>query len=438
VYDNPEEARLGLDGHPQNAYHGYWPEQNRVVEPRLGGEDALRAVVAAAHARGISVILDVVPNHVYEGNALFTGRKSDAGFNLPGCVCGTPNCGWGDHILTCWFADYLPDVRYEDRASMRRAVDDVLFWTDGFDLDGVRIDAVPMMPRATTRRIALGLREATFPRESTFVLGEVFTGPGVASLGELRSHIGPNGLDSVFDFPGMWAVRAAVTGQGGFDALEEILATEETSFAGSGVVLTRQVDNHDVTRLVSEAFGDASADPWATPPQQPPTSEPYDRLELGLAASFALPGLPLLWQGDEIGLAGGHDPDSRRVMPSDAELLPRQSALRDDVGRLAALRACSTALRRGDRRMLTVDARRYAFVRGATSDAPVLVALSAETAQGTISLSTGSLAGRTLVDAMTGETFSVPTSGALDLPMKPLSYRFLLDAADPCLASLAP
>lgn len=432
VYDNPEEARQGLDGHPQNAYHGYWPQNERTVEPRIGGEDALRAVVAAAHQKGISVILDVVPNHVYETNPLYADRKGDAGFDVPGCVCGTAGCDWGSHILTCWFADYLPDVRFLDGATMRRTVDDTMFWVNGFDLDGVRIDAVPMMPRAATRRMALALREAAYPRDATFVLGEVFTGPGTGALGELRSHIGPNGLDSVFDFPAMWAVRGAVTGTAGFDGLEAVLATEEESFAGSGVVLARQVDNHDVTRLVSEAYGDGGADPWATPPLQPTASEPYDRLELGLATNFALPGLPLLWQGDEIGLAGGRDPDSRRVMPSDGELSARQVALRSAVGRLSKLRSCSTSLRRGERTTLTVDARRYAFVRGASTSAPVLVALSAASSDAPLSIATGSLAGKRLVDAFTGETFDVPSSGQLDLPMKAISYRFLLVEGDPC------
>ena len=39
-------------------------------------------------------------------------------------------------------------------------------------LDGYRIDAVPMMPRATTRRLADQLRRATAPREATWLVGE--------------------------------------------------------------------------------------------------------------------------------------------------------------------------------------------------------------------------------------------------------------------------
>ncbi len=380
-------------------------------------------------------MLDIVPNHVYESNPIYSERKSDAGFNLPACVCGSPGCAWGQ---SCWFADYLPDVRFEDGASMNRTVDEAVFWVNGFDLDGVRIDAVPLMPRATTRRIALGLRDETFPRDSTFILGEVFTGPGVASLAELRAHIGPSGLDSVFDFPAMWAVRGAVTGKGGFDQLEAVLAAEDQSFAGSGVLLGRMVDNHDVTRLLSEANGDASGDPWTSPPVQPTATTPYDMLELGLASSFALPGLPILWQGDEIGLAGGSDPDSRRVMPSDAALAPRQLALRSAIGRLAHLRACSASLRQGSRTTLSFDARRYAFVRGAETNAPVLVLMSAQTTASPLALATGSLAGKRLVDAFSGETFDVPETGSIEIAMPPLSYRFLLTDADPCLGLAKP
>ena len=66
-------------------YHGYWPVKAREVDPRLGGAPALRALVAAAHAKGIRVLMDTVLNHVHQGHEYFTAHRD---WFRTGCVCG--------------------------------------------------------------------------------------------------------------------------------------------------------------------------------------------------------------------------------------------------------------------------------------------------------------------------------------------------------------
>jgi alpha-amylase len=46
------------------AFHGYWADDFQTTDPRFGTEAELKALVEAAHARGIKVLLDVVYNHV--------------------------------------------------------------------------------------------------------------------------------------------------------------------------------------------------------------------------------------------------------------------------------------------------------------------------------------------------------------------------------------
>jgi glycosidase len=68
------------------------------------------------------------------------------------------------------------------------------------------------------------------------------------------------------------------------------------------------------------------------------------------------PGIPLIYYGDEIGLAGGGDPDNRRMMPwDDAGLNPHQRALRAKVAKLARIRAAHKNLSRGRRETLFAD-----------------------------------------------------------------------------------
>ncbi|MBI4703069.1 MAG: hypothetical protein HY744_18285, partial [Deltaproteobacteria bacterium] len=58
---------------------------------------------------------------------------------------------------------------------------------------------------------------------------------------------------------------------------------------------------------------------------------------------MTLPGAPVLYYGDEIGLPGAGDPDNRRPMRFDADLAPRETGTLEAVGRLGRLRACLRA-----------------------------------------------------------------------------------------------
>src|SRR5262249_26475049 len=150
--------------------------------------------------------------------------------------------------------------------------------------------------------------------------------------------------------PLMWALRSALASDGdGFSGVEGILAATESALAGSGAVPARMLDNHDTSRFISQAEGDDLSDPWGKPPPQPSSPAAFARLQAALAIVFTLPGMPVLYYGDEIGLGGASDPDSRRVMPARDGLPAQQAATLALAKRLGKLRGCSTALRRGTR-----------------------------------------------------------------------------------------
>lgn len=434
VYLNPVEARPGRDGRMYDSYHGYWPLDSRGVEPRIGGEAAARAVVEAAHARGLRVLFDVVPNHVYEKNPRYVPRRRTGFYNdgPEACLCGEADCSWGSRIENCWFTPYLPDVRWQDAEAMWEGVDDARWWLEAFDVDGVRIDAVPMMPRAATRRIAAALRRSAGPDRAAFVMGEVFTSPGDGGIREIRYFMGPDGLDSAFDFPLMWALRdAAGSGRGGFREVERVLAATDAALAGSGALLARMVDNHDVARFMAVATGEEGNDPWADPPPQPLDPAPYARLRLALAFLFSLPGLPVIYSGDEVGLTGGSDPDCRRVLPAESALSGEQRQTRDALAKLGRLRRCSAALRRGERVALATSDDADAALRREPAGGRALTLFSRATRP--LDLALPPEAAGAYVDALSGEALLVPPAGG-PVPMPPLSARVLLPEGDPCLA----
>jgi alpha-amylase len=89
-------------------YHGYWTRDWTAVEPALGTLDDLRAVVDAAHRRGIRVLMDAVVNHTGPVTALDPQWPAD-------WIRTTPQCTYRDYASTvdCTLVQTLPDVRTE-------------------------------------------------------------------------------------------------------------------------------------------------------------------------------------------------------------------------------------------------------------------------------------------------------------------------------------
>jgi len=317
---------------------------------------------------------------------------------------------------------------------MQLAIDDAIWMHDRFDLDGVRIDAVPMMPRATTRRIAHAVRSTWAPRDDKFLLGEVFTGAGESGISSIRYFMGPDGLDSAFDFPLMWTMRSAIgSNKAGFDAIEAVLHDTEIALEGSGAVLGRIIGNHDTSRFLSDTVGDGGGDPWAAPASQPEGPEPYQKQAMAMAMMLTLPGMPVIYYGDETGLAGAGDPDCRRVMPALESLPPARKLLLEQTRRLGRLRGCSEALRRGARSALSVKQDTYAYLRDAGDGWPVVVMLSKAATDVSVEVSGNVMPPGVYLDVMSAEQVPIGTQGAAQaVVVKPLSARVLLRPGSPC------
>jgi len=423
LYANPEGEFPGNDGRMYTSYHGYWPIASRAIDERFATEAELDAFVAAAHARGIRVIFDVVPNHVH---AEHPWVKEHPSWFREGCICGQGSCDWGAHIKTCWFAPYLPDLDWTNVEAARAAAGEVLWWFDRWDADGIRIDAVPMMPRAATRRIAAAARRRyAHPGNALYILGENFTGPG--GYQSLRYDLGPYGLDGSFHFPLMWTIREAIAlERAKLSAIEESFRTGEKAWEGSGAVMGLMIGNHDVSRFASVSAGNADGDTWSSPPQ-PIDPVVYAKQRLALATVLTLPGAPVIYYGDEVGLAGRSDPDCRRVMPAEQELIEQQILTRDLVRRIGRTRACSRPLRRGALRTLLADDEHLVFAREVDDE----IAIVALTRRPTLPVDVPLPPGLTsLVDVVTGET--VTPNGTLHVGAEPFGVHVYVAPESGC------
>lgn len=362
LYQNPEGTFLGAkDGRSYTGYHGYWPAGPRALDPHLGTEDDLRTLMRSAHRRGLRVLFDVVPNHVhaespYATKSGWTTGKPDS------CTCGVGSCDWATHTQDCWFTNYLPNLDWSNDDLAKQQTEDIRWWVETFGADGIRIDAIPMMPRAANRRIAYDLRKRfEHPGEKLWIVGENFTGPG--SYSQLAYHLGPAGLDGEFHFPLLWALRSAVAaGSGPMAAIDDALVTGEKAWGEAAPTMGLIAGNHDVARFATVANGDSVTEGW-TPAPTPTDPLVFTKQSLALGLVATLPGAPFLYYGDEVALPGREDPDARRVMPAEEMLSGPARDLRERFAALARFRACAPALRRGTYRALYADSERLIFAR---------------------------------------------------------------------------
>ena len=439
----PQNPQLDASGVYQVApYHGYWPIRARQVDDRIGGAEALRALVRAAHRHGIRVLMDSVINHVHEQHEYFVDPARKGWFRT-GCVCGTPGCDWTEKRLSCLFATYLPDIDWTIPEASEQLIADALWWLQEFDLDGLRVDAVKHVEDAAILNLTARVRER-FEQAGTryYLLGETAMGWNEGTIADnrenydtIKRYMGPDGLDGQFDF--VWyhgvAYRTFAYDDKRFLHLDYWSHASLSQFAGS--LMVPYLGSHDTTRFITLATyrdpakgspwnRDTAFNKWDNLPAPPPDQEPYDHLWLGMLNLMTLPGMPLLYYGDEYGQYGGGDPDNRHPMRFDVALDSREATQLARMTALLKARAELTGLRRGDLQTVLLDENLYAYARpdrDPRQTALVVLNRTAGTATAAVPLpgELGWPAGTRLRDRLGGASYTVTgTVLMIDVPAR--------------------
>ncbi len=371
-----------------SAYHGYWPVKAREVERRFGGDAALRAFVKEAHRRGIRVLLDLINNQVHDDHEYV---KAHPDWFRKVCKCGDDanGCGWSVRPFDCLFQPYLPDIDWTNEGAEKQFVADAVSWISSFDLDGFRVDAVKHVEANSVYNLRAELtRRFEQGGARIFMVGETavgendqgtFFGESFANGYEwIDAYTGPAALDGQFDFPTRHNMAdGLVNGDKPLSEVEDQLKKAETRYR-PGNRHVRFLNGHDNPRIASIAAKDPKLGcSWASgcrddalPPLAYADPAVYVKLKRALTVLYSMPGVPYLYQGDEVAFGGGSDPDMRRNMlfggslaalemarPDKAKpaLAAAQLDLREYVRKLGATRAASRALRRGERKTLVSE-----------------------------------------------------------------------------------
>jgi len=148
----------------------------------------------------------------------------------------------------------------------------------------------------------------------------------------------------------------------------------------------------------------------------------YRKLSMLTAFNMTIPGLPVIYYGDEFGMPGGNDPDSRRLMKFDG-LNSHEKVTKEIVTRLIQIRRENLALTYGNFMTLQVNEKTYAYARQ-YFDNSVLVVFNKSDKPMKISLALPAWFGNMPLKAEFGNDFSVDDE-TLTLELQPWSFEIL-------------
>ena len=364
---NPTVAGLGADGHTYSGYHGYWPVDLDRLESCFGTEADLSALVQAAHGHGIQVLFDFAMVHLHSSAPVYAQHPTwfwPLNDNGRRCVCGD-GCDWNADGQRCWFTDYLPHWNYTVPEARDYSVGEALALVQKTGADGFRLDAIKHVDGSWLTSLRQRLQDEVVanrsPRPRFYLVGETYD---FGNRDYLKSFVDVHTkMDGQFDFPlRLKLLQSVVMRQTPMTDLKSFVESND-GFYGPQAVMSTWIGNHDLGRVIHMAedtpmWGDPYSDgkdrAWFNQPQVPGYRRPFERLANAYAFLLTSRGAPLIYYGDEIGLAGAGDPDNRRVMTWTG-LTADQEWLKARISKLGQLRAAHPALRHGQRATLFVN-----------------------------------------------------------------------------------
>ncbi len=334
-----------------SGYHGYWPISSTKVDMRFGTSEELKELVTLAHERDMNILLDYVANHVHEEHPVYQQHKDWATkLHLPDGTLNTER--WDEHRLTTWFDTFLPTLDLSRPEIVDPMTDSALYWLQTYDLDGLRHDATKHIPLMFWRTLTQKIKSELPSDKTVYQIGETY---GSREL--INSYINMGMLDAQFDFNVYDdAVATFAKPEVPFVHLTSSLK-ESLAYYGEHNLMGYITGNQDRARFISYADGslrfdeDAKLAGW-TRQIEVQDSLAYRKLTSLTAFMMGIPGIPVIYYGDEIGSPGGNDPDNRRMMRFDS-LKQHELWTRRTTSKLIALRKTSLALMYGDIKMKT-------------------------------------------------------------------------------------
>jgi glycosidase len=403
-------------------YHGYWPISLTAIDARFGNAGEMKTLVKEAHRKDMRVILDFVSHHVHQDYPLLKQHPDwITSVDLPG---GKKNIRiWDEQRLTTWFDIFLPtwDLSRPDVCEM--VSDSALFWIQEYDIDGFRHDAAKHVTEFYWRTLKEKLDSILEPGNKTFYqVGETF---GSREL--IGSYISPGMLDAQFDFNLYWELRNTFASPySSFHDLNTSLL-QSLNYFGCHHLMGNITGNQDMARFISWAGGalrpneDEREAGWKRNIVLTDTIG-YYRLASLMAYNMTIPGIPVIYYGDEFGLVGAGDPDNRRMMKFGG-LDTLEGRTLEITRKLTSLRAKSMPLLFGDFIVLELSDKWMSYLRSWFGQY-ALMAFNKDSKQRVLNIDLPQKIDTTGLTANFGHKFSIE-GHTLKLTLSPSSFEIL-------------
>ena len=355
---------------------GYDIRDFRAVLPEFGTVEDFRLLLEEAHSRGIRVITDLVMNHTSDSHEWFQQSRMDPDGPYGDFYVWTddPDPYSGARIIfvdteeSNWtydpvrgqyywhrFFSHQPDLNYDNPAVQEAMIDVLRFWSD-LGIDGFRLDAVPYLFEREGTNCENLPETHDFLKKCRAVMDEEY--PGCVLLAEANQwpedvveyfgdpEVGGDECHMAFHFPLMPRIFMAVRRESRFPISEILESTPDIPSSAQWGIFLR---NHDelTLEMVSDSERDFMYAEYAKDPRMkanigirrrlaPLLENDRNQLELFNALLLSLPGSPILYYGDEIGMGDNIWLGDRDAVRTPMQWSPDRNAgfSRCDPGRL--------------------------------------------------------------------------------------------------------
>ncbi len=312
--------------HP--SWHGYWVADGRDVDPRFGTLNELKALEDNLNQRGMSLMMDIVLNHVGPDTPLTTARPD--WFRTNGDVLD-----WTDDVQRRTHDVHgLPDLDHSKPEVITHLIDDGRHWIRAVQPAAIRVDAVRHLDVPFLNQWIAAMQSVT--SEPLAFAGEIFDGNAAAIAAEVKA----TGLTHSFDFPLYYAITEGFCESGDLRKIPAAL-TQDRLYPDGHQWITF-LDNHDTARIATVCG---------------------DKTQASIALLMSLRGIPSVTWGTTQGLQGTSEIEARGAMAFEQTPLHQFIADRLDE------RRSFPSLTKGQTEWLTVQPDRVSFARVTENEA---------------------------------------------------------------------
>ncbi|OCX52698.1 alpha-amylase [Mucilaginibacter sp. PPCGB 2223] len=290
---------------PHASYHGYAVTNHYVTDPRYGTNELYKQYVEKCHSMGLKVIKDLVHNHAGTEGWTITDmpmkswvhqwpKYTNSNFRY-GAVTD-PNAPESDRkqMLDGWFDRRMADMNESNPYVQNYLTQNHIWWVEYAGVDGFRLDTYPYNDPVYMADWAQKVK-AEFPHLSIF--GEVLDNQVANEAFFMQGNTVNRGFDT--HLPGVTdaalkdAINEALNGKESWDGgVNKLYVTLAQDFMYQNPMRNCIfLDNHDMSRFYSVV------------------GEDFNKYKAGMAILLTMRGIPQLYYGDEILMAGVSNPD---------------------------------------------------------------------------------------------------------------------------------